>query len=79
MFEAKLTELCSQIWVIACTKDQQLERLIARDSLAIHEAKKRIQAQFSLAKKSQLADVIIDNTGGLNAWRNQVEKYLKDS
>ena len=44
-----------------CDEAQQLERLMQRDGLSTVEAKARIDAQWPLAKKRSLCDVLIDN------------------
>lgn len=51
----------------------QLERLMARDGLTRPQALKRLAAQMAPAAKRDYADVVIDNTGGLEATRAQVE------
>ncbi|MDA2917197.1 dephospho-CoA kinase [Nitrospinae bacterium AH_259_B05_G02_I21] len=51
----------------------QLERLMARDGLTRPQALKRLAAQMAPAAKRDYADVVIDNTGGLEATRVQVE------
>lgn len=73
LFEASLMELCSEIWVVNCTAEQQYKRLMERDDLNYHEAAKRIQAQWPLEKKLNLADIVINNSGELQAWRKQVD------
>ena len=76
LFEANLNYLCSEIWVVNCTKLQQEERLINRDKLTIKEAQNRIKAQMPLSEKILLGDKVIDNSKGFECWRNQVEKLL---
>ncbi len=74
LFEADFTSLCSEIWVVCCTKMQQYKRLIKRDKVSAYAAKQRIESQWSLTKKSHLADVVIDNSGVSKAWLKQVDK-----
>ncbi len=76
LFEANLTSLCSEIWLINCDLQQQLQRLIARDCISEEEAQRKINSQLTLSYKKKLADVIIDNSGYKNSWIKQVEKYL---
>ena len=61
LFEAGLEGLCSEIWLVDCDEAQQLERLTQRDGLGTLEAEARIKAQWPLAKKRPLSDVLIDN------------------
>ena len=63
LFEAGLEELCSEVWLVDCDSEQQLQRLLGRDGLSEPEARARIAAQWPLARKRPLADVLIDNRG----------------
>ncbi|MFZ9946374.1 MAG: dephospho-CoA kinase, partial [Vulcanococcus sp.] len=63
LFEAGLEHLCSEVWVVDCEPEQQLKRLMQRDGITAEDATARIAAQWPLAKKSALADRLIDNRG----------------
>ncbi|MCP9899595.1 dephospho-CoA kinase [Cyanobium sp. Cruz CV13-4-11] len=63
LFEAELEALCSEVWLVDCEEDQQLQRLMVRDGLGEEEARGRLAAQWPLARKRGLADVVIDNRG----------------
>lgn len=76
LFEARLTNLCSEIWVVNCTEKQQYERLSRRDNITYDEGKKRIQSQWPLHKKTQLADEVIENSGNFKTWVKQIEELL---
>ena len=77
LFETGLDKLCSEIWVVSCLDRQQQERLMARNSLSAVEAKQRIEAQWPLQRKRELADHVINNDGPPNAWHKQVSNLLK--
>jgi dephospho-CoA kinase len=64
LFEARLEELCGTIWLVDCDESQQLQRLMARDQLSEADARARLSAQWPLARKRALADLVIDNRGG---------------
>lgn len=72
LFEAKLTGLCSEVWVVDCNPTQQLQRLVNRDGLTLQEAEQRIASQWPLERKRPLADLVIDNSGTPEAWRHQI-------
>ena len=61
LFESGLEALCSETWLVDCDESQQLQRLMARDQLNEAEAQARIDAQWPLARKRPLADVLISN------------------
>jgi dephospho-CoA kinase len=63
LFEAGLEPLCSEVWLVDCHEEQQLLRLIERNGLSEAEARARIAAQWPLARKRPLADVVLDNRG----------------
>jgi dephospho-CoA kinase len=56
----------------------QLERLMARDGLTRPQALKRLAAQMAPVAKREYADVVIDNTGDLEATRSQVEACFRE-
>ena len=76
LFEAGLTDLCSEIWVVDCSPDQQLARLQQRDGLDEASAKARIQAQWPLSDKCQKADLVLNNRGEAQRWQEQIRIKL---
>ncbi len=78
LFEAKMTDLVSQIWVVSCTADQQLERLMCRNALTQAAAEARIQSQMPLVQKCALAHVVLNNAGSLEELHAQVDRALLD-
>ncbi|MGB7250617.1 MAG: dephospho-CoA kinase [Phormidesmis sp.] len=77
LFEANLTHLVTEIWVVACDPAQQKERLMARNQLSANEAQARIDAQMSLAEKCRQADHVLDNSGDQASVFSQVDNLLK--
>ena len=61
LFEAKMMDLVTEIWVVYCDEQKQLERLQKRDNLTLEQAKTRIANQLPLAEKVAQADVVLDN------------------
>ena len=76
LFEAGLETLCTEVWVVHCSPEQQIKRLAARNGLTADVAKQRINAQWPLAKKVALADRVIDNSGEPEAWRTEASQLL---
>ncbi|MCP9833982.1 MULTISPECIES: dephospho-CoA kinase [unclassified Cyanobium] len=76
LFEAGLEHLCTEMWLVDCEESQQLQRLIGRDQLGETEARDRIAAQWPLARKRLLVDVVIDNRGSPEALAHQVDQAL---
>jgi dephospho-CoA kinase len=76
LFEAEMTDLVNEIWVVYCSPEQQLERLIGRDRLNLAQAQARINSQMPLQEKCDRADVVLDNTSTLPALLKQVDLAL---
>ena len=76
LFESGLEALCSETWLVDCDESQQLQRLMARDQLNEAEAQARMDAQWPLARKRSLADVLISNRGDAAALNAQLEDAL---
>jgi dephospho-CoA kinase len=76
LFEAGLEALCSEVWLVDCEEAQQLARLMARDQLSEADARARIAAQWPLARKRGLADVVINNSAGPQQLEQEVERAL---
>jgi dephospho-CoA kinase len=73
LLEGGWKSICDAIWVVTCTPEQQLERLIATRGMSEAEARARIAAQPPQADKVAQADVVIDNSGPLEDTRRQVD------
>jgi dephospho-CoA kinase len=63
---------CDAVWVVSCTKEQQLERLITTRGMTEQEALTRINAQPPQSEKIAQADVVIDNSGSLESTKQQI-------
>lgn len=77
LFEAKMTDLVTEIWVVYCPLGQQLERLVKRDGINLNQAEARINSQMSLVEKCQKADVVLDNSNTLESLLKQVDLVIK--
>ena len=77
LFEAGLTDLCTETWLVDCDETQQLQRLTTRDQLSQEEAQARMEAQWPLARKRLLADVLISNRGDNECLAQQLALVLE--
>ncbi|GAB1540353.1 dephospho-CoA kinase [Scytonema sp. NUACC21] len=55
LFEATMTDLVTEIWVVICFEEQQLERLMQRNNLTLEQAQARIHSQMPIAEKAAKA------------------------
>ncbi len=73
LFEAGMTDLVTEIWVVTCSKKQQLERLTQRNQLTPEQAQARINSQIPLTEKTKKADVVLDNNSNIEKLLQQVD------
>lgn len=72
LLEAGMRDAVDEVWVVTCSRQQQIERLCRRNGLAPQEAEARLQAQMPLEEKVRLADRVIHNDGSPDRTRDQV-------
>jgi dephospho-CoA kinase len=72
LLEGRLAAFCQSKWIVTCPEQQELTRLLARNTLSEEEALARIHAQPSVAARLPLVDEVIDNGGSLDETRRQV-------
>ena len=77
LIEAGMHLRCDELWVVTCSPEQQLKRLIENRGLSRPEAELRITAQPPPDKNVTLADVVSDNSGDLEQTREQVRREWK--
>jgi dephospho-CoA kinase len=77
LFEAKMTDLVTEIWVVSCDLATQLNRIVTRDRINETAARRRIESQMSLADKIALADVNLDNSTNITDLERQIDSKSK--
>lgn len=76
LFEAQLTDLVTEIWVVTCDRYLQISRLQQRNGLTPIQAAARIDSQFPLSEKVAAADIVLDNNCDLNHLYTQVDNAI---
>jgi dephospho-CoA kinase len=76
LFEAGMTDLVTEIWVVSCSSEQQLERLMERDRLSPEQARVRINSQLPIQEKIARANVVLDNSSTAEFLLQQVDLAL---
>ncbi|EEJ72758.1 dephospho-CoA kinase [Lactobacillus ultunensis] len=69
-------KLADGVLVITLPQKMQLARLKKRNGLTDKEARIRIDSQMSLAKKAEMADFVIENTGTIKELEKKLEQLL---
>jgi dephospho-CoA kinase len=78
LFEAQLTSLVTEIWVVHCSYKKQIKRLIKNNKMTKNQAIQRIESQMSLEEKIALANVVLDNSFTPDILYQQIDYYLKN-
>lgn len=73
LFEAKMTDLVTEIWVVSCDRQEQIRRLTERDRLSEAQARARIESQLPLTEKVAMADVVLNNNSTVEELLRQVD------
>jgi dephospho-CoA kinase len=73
LFEAGMTDLVTEIWVVSCSKKQQLERLMQRNQLTPEQAQARISSQMPLTEKTKKADIVLNNNSNVDELLQQID------
>lgn len=73
LFEANLTSLVTEIWVVTCDRASQIDRLQRRNGLEPQQAEARIDSQLPVAEKAALADLVLTNDAGLAELYAQID------
>ena len=85
LFEADMTDLATEIWVVSCTAEQQLERLTHREAqrlggsvetVNMDHLKSRIASQWPIDAKIAQADVHLDNSQGRAFLFGQIDRAI---
>ena len=77
MVEAGWQHSLDEVWVVAVEPEVAIERAMARDGLTAEEVRSRLAAQTSNAERRRHADVVIDNSAGLDELRAELDRQWK--
>lgn len=76
LFEAGMTDLVTEIWVVHSLTAQQIERLKQRDQLNPEQIQARISSQMAIEQKIKQADVVLANVSTPEALFQQVDQAV---
>jgi dephospho-CoA kinase len=80
LFEARMTDLVNEIWVVYCDPAHQLSRLQQRDTsgqMSPEQIQARIDSQMAIAEKIRRADVVLANNSTPTALYRQIDAALQ--
>jgi dephospho-CoA kinase len=77
LFETGHQHDFDRIIVCACTADEQLRRLMARDNLSKEDARARLAAQWPIDEKVTRADYVIRTDGTFSDTDSQIKRVFE--
>tara|TARA_B100001250_G_scaffold387265_1_gene384482 strand:- start:77 stop:703 length:627 start_codon:yes stop_codon:yes gene_type:complete len=77
LIEAKWHKVCGKIWVVTLNPDIAMQRLQKRDGLNKTDARSRLDAQLTPAKRLVYADIVLKNDGLPDDLIFQTQRALK--
>src|SRR5262245_55859390 len=78
LLEAGWRPLVDRLWVVSVERDTAAARLLASRALGDAEVQRRMDAQMPDAERQRVADVVIENSGTLEALRARVEQAWRE-
>ncbi|NJM89922.1 MAG: dephospho-CoA kinase [Hydrococcus sp. RU_2_2] len=76
LFESNMTDLVTEIWLVYCSRDEQIKRLMERDRLTHEQAIARLESQLPIEKKAALANIVLDNYSTKEHLFHQIDQIL---
>ncbi|MEG1002662.1 dephospho-CoA kinase [Clostridium sp.] len=76
LIETKLHEEMNFVIVVYADSSTQIQRLKNRDKLTNNDALNRINAQMSVERKKEFANILIDNSKDLIYTKEQVDDFI---
>jgi dephospho-CoA kinase len=77
LYEVGLDKEYDEVIVTACTPQNQVRRIMARDNLDAAEVQRRLEAQLPIDEKVKRANHVIDTNGSLVQTNAQVHKLYQ--
>ncbi len=72
LIEAGLHHWCDAVWVVQCSPEVQVQRVMQDRHMSAPDARARLAVQSSLDDQTRVASVVIDNSGTADETRAQV-------
>ncbi len=76
LIEGRFITLCNEVWVVYAPDEVRCERIMTRDGITKEEAFNRMKQQKDYDVYNTYADVIIDNSKGIDNLIKQVKTLL---
>ena len=74
LIEAGWQRLVDTVWLVVANRTAVTQRITAQRGLSAADVERRIDSQLSDDERRRFADVVIENTGSLDALRHEVDR-----
>jgi dephospho-CoA kinase len=78
LFEGNMQHLFDLTILVLIVPEKQISRLMTRNEISKAEAGKRLKSQMPISEKIALADIVIDNDGGIPETEKRVRQVWKE-
>ena len=78
LIEAGWQRLVDTVWLVVASPAAVTQRITAQRGLSAGDVARRIDSQLSDNERRRFADVVIENTGSLDALRHEVERRWRE-
>lgn len=78
LYESHLADIFTITVVVYAPRDIQLQRLMKRDGWTKSEAEQRLQAQWDIERKRELADLVIDNSSSMETTTRHIDRFWSE-
>ena len=75
--KSKLTFLVTEIWIVCCNEQEQLKRLMKRNSLNKKDGIIRMKNQLPFKDKVKTVDYILDNSSTFENLYIQINEVIR--
>lgn len=78
LYEAGLDDRCDIVLLVVADIQKRIERVCRRDGITAQDVRNRINAQMSDEEKAKRADVIIDNSNGVDILYERLNVFIEN-
>jgi dephospho-CoA kinase len=79
LIEVDMLYLVDRVWLVSCTREQQIERLMRRSGIDREAAEQWLSIQMPLADKHKYADNVLDNSAnGIEGLTDEINQRWQE-
>ncbi|HKL10005.1 MAG TPA: dephospho-CoA kinase [Clostridia bacterium] len=78
LIENNLDRMVDEVWIVSCSIETQIDRVMKRDDSKRKEIEQIIKKQMPLEEKLKHADIVFQNEDSITDLKDKIEYALKD-